>query len=490
MLSQLVAQGLLPPVDERLPEEPLVIEPVEEIGQYGGTLNTFATQADHPGDGAYAGGGFETLLKLSRDLSTIIPNIVAAWEYNDDATALTLKLREGMKWSDGEPLDADDWMFWWNDQILDDDLTPRKPLAWWGPGGELMKVVKIDDYTVQWQFAAPYPVATMLITGPQGYSTVPKPEHYLKQFHIKYNEEAGDLAKEAGFEFWYQYYQDRASTWTNMSRTVGQPVFTPYLLEQKESNFFLYERNPYYWKVDTAGNQLPYIDQMTTTKVEDLEIYNAKIVSGEADFATRYSSIENYPLYKESEGKADYRVLLWPTGFGSQPLYQPNQTAKDPVLRQLFRDVRFRRALSMAINREEINETLFFGLGTPRQWTLIESSSIYEPKYGTAYADYDPDQANKLLDEMGLKWDADRKWRLRRDGERLAWTLDLVPTGPMMANSVPMSELIKEYWADIGVDISIKTVASELAQHLLSDTPVLCGRLLLHCCGIRWSGHA
>jgi len=462
MLRELVAQGKLPPVDKRLPPEPLAIKPYEEVGQYGGTLHNFSTQANHPGDGAYAGGGFETVLRLSRDLKKIIPNIASGYESSSDAKVLTLYLRKGMKWSDGEPFTAEDVIYWWEDEVLNDDLTPAKP-KYWSPGGELMKVRRVDDYTVQFLFAAPYPVAAMLLTGPEGRQIWMSPEHYLKQFHITYNEKANELAKQNGFEFWYQYYNDRKSHWSSMSTAVGLPTLHAFFLKEKTSDSLFYERNPYYWKVDTAGNQLPYMDNIITMKVEDPEIYNAKIVSGETDFAARYTSVENYPLYKESAKKAGYRVLLWPSGYGCAYIYQLNQTCKDAVLRDLFRDVRFRRAMSLALNRKEMNETIFFGLGVPRQWTLIESSMLFEPRFGEAYANYDPDGANKLLDEMGLKWDSAHKYRLRPDGKRLAVTLDLVPSGPQMAGSVPVSELAKEYWAKIGIQLTIRSMTGELA---------------------------
>ena len=155
-------------------------------------------------------------------------------------------------------------------------------------------------------------------------------------------------------------------------------------------------------------------------------------------------------------------MLLWPTGFGSQIIYQLNQTTKDEVLRDLFQDVRFRRAMSLALDREEINEVLFFGLGKPRQWTLISASVLYEPRFAEAYAEFDPDTANKLLDEMGLEWDSRRRFRLRPDGKKLAWTLEILPTGPNMSSVTAMSELAKEYWAKIGLDITVKAISSEL----------------------------
>jgi len=459
-----VAAGELPPVEQRLPEELMVVEPLEEIGQYGGTAHVFSIQANHPGDGAYVGQGFETVLRLTPDCTKVVPNIARKWELSKDGKALTLYLRKGMKWSDGVPFNADDVMFWWEDIILNDELTPVKPTTWWGPGGELMKVEKVDDYTVRLRFAAPYPIAPRLLAGPEGYSKFRYPKHYLKGFHIKYNPDANDLAKEKGFEFWYEYFAERNSAWCSMVTNPDLPTIGPFKCAESRPGYLLYERNPYYWKVDTEGNQLPYIDRIITRKVEDIEMYNAKIIGGESDFAARSASLENYPLYKESAKKGNYRINLWISGYGSVVIYQANQTCKDPVLRKLFQDVRFRRALSLAINREEINEFLFFGLGVPRQWTLISDSVLYEPRFGQAYAQYDPDEANRLLDEMGLGWDENHEYRLRADGKKLVWTLEYFPGAGMAAAKTAMSELVKEYWKKIGCRIELKETTGELTN--------------------------
>jgi len=462
VLRTKVAAGELPPLKERLPEEPMVIEPLEEIGQYGGTAHVFSIQANHPGDGAYVGQGFETVLRLTPDCKKIIPNIAKKWELSKDGKTLTLYLRKGMKWSDGVPFTADDVMFWWKDMILNDELTPVKPTVWWGPGGELMKVEKVDDYTVRFHFAVPYPIAPRLLAGPEGLWKFQYPKHYLRQFHIKYNPKANELAKEKGFNSWYEYFAERNSTWCSMPTNPDLPTLGAFRCVESKPGYLLYERNPYYWKVDTEGNQLPYIDRIITRKVENIEMYNAKIIGGEADFAARSANLENYPLYKRSAEKGNYRINLWTSGYGSVVIYQPNQTCKDPVLRKIFQDVRFRRALSLAINREEINESLFFGLGVPRQWTLISDSILYEPRFGEAYAQYDPDEANRLLDEMGLKWDKNHEYRLRPDGKRLAWTLEYFPGAGMAAAKTAMSELVKEYWKKIGCDVKLKETTGEL----------------------------
>jgi len=461
MLRTKVAAGELPPVKQRLPEEPVVVEPLEEIGQYGGTARVFSIAPGHPGDGAYISGE-EPVLRVASDLKTTIPNIARKWELSEDGKTLTLYLRKGMKWSDGYPFTADDIMYWWEDMVLNDELTPVKPTAWWAPGGELMKVEKVDDYTVRFRFAAPYPIAPMLLGGPEGYWKAQNPKHYLSQFHIKYNPKANELAKERGFDFWYQLHGDRTLSWCSLMRNPGVPTINAFKCVEKTASHLLYERNPYYWKVDTEGNQLPYIDRILVKKVEDIEMYTAKIVTGETDFAARETSLENYPLYVESAEKAGYRVLPWPSGFGTMVLYQLNLTCKDPVLREIFLDVRFRRAMSLALNREEINEILFFGMGKPAQWTLISTSILYEPRFAQAYAQYDPGEANRLLDEMGLEWDKKHEYRLRPDGKRLVWTNEYYAGGMNIAGEAT-SELAARYWKEIGCQVLLKPITGELS---------------------------
>ncbi|GAI52566.1 unnamed protein product, partial [marine sediment metagenome] len=221
------------------------------------------------------------------------------------------------------------------------------------------------------------------------------------------------------------------------------------------------ERNPYYWKVDTAGNQLPYINKVIVTKVADKEMMDAKLITGDFDFGCLETRVENYSLYMENAEKGHYRVLPWQSVHGSAVIYQVNQTSEDPILRKIFQDVRFRRALSLAINREEINNVIFYGLAEPRQYTVISQSVYYEEEFAGAYAGYDPEEANRLLDEMGLKWDKNHEWRLRPDSKILSSTLEYFLCETPKDK---ISELVKEYWEAIGFKITIKQISGELQR--------------------------
>ncbi len=455
MLRTLVAAGELPPVEERLPKEPLVVEPIEEIGEYGGTLHT-----------AYPGPRHFEELELASERflmvteSGLAPNLLKDYEFSKDGKTITLYFREGIRWSDGAPFTTDDLMFWYEDVLLNKELNPVLP-RWYMPGGELLELKKIDDYTAQFGFVESYP---MILTdlARSGVTDYFLPAHYLKQYHIKYNAKADEIAKQSGFDYWWQLFQQKSNLGSALGAMADPyaPVLKSYVLTEHGTNYIVAERNPYYWKVDTAGNQLPYIDRLVVSAVGSLETYNAKIVAGEVDLAGLNTELRNLVLYKEGEESGDYRVIFWSRVQGVDVAYQPNQTyKKDLVLGELFRDVRFRRALSLAIDREDINEALYLGLAVPRQTTVIPQSKYYEKEFGEAYAEFNLKEANRLLDEIGLEWDEDHEYRLRSDGKQLTIILEYTEgETPKTATS----ELVKEYWKEIGIDLLIRLVSGEL----------------------------
>lgn len=475
MLRVKVAAGEIPPVEKRLPEEPLVIEPLEEIGQYGGTLNALATD-DWGWDDGNIIRGFGTSLCISPDLKGIVPNIAKDWKLSEDGKTFTLYLRKGTKWSDGAPFTADDILFWWEDVALNKELTPA---VWpqYIPGGKLWEVEKIDDYTVRFHFAVPQPFVAIEFfhfTGGEGGKFYPK--HYLKKYHAKYTsaEKLKELYEKEGFKKWTELFREKSKLVGSRSYFVDieTPTLRPWLLKERGIDWWLLERNPYYFAVDTTGNQLPYIDEIFITNVGNIEVYNAKIVSGEADFAAMATSFANYTLYVEGAEKGDYRVLAWNSGKGTEVSYVPNQNVGDPTLRGIFQDVRFRQALSVAIDRDDINEALYFGLAISQQFTVIPDSKYYEEEFARAYAQYDPEMANRLLDEMGLDKRDKEGYRLRLDGKRLSLLVEYyegeIPKGPP-------SELVKEYWEAIGIDVALKLVDQMLLQEHYSSNEIEIG---------------
>ena len=446
-----VASGELPSVEERLPEDYMVVEP-KKIGQYGGTLRTTATSWGVAWDDY--GVRYQGLFTLSSDLKVVLPNILKDYALSEDFRVLTFHLRKGMKWSDGAPFTADDLMFWYEDIILNDELTPVKPKGY-SPGGELMKMIKVDEYTVELQFAVPYPSVVAYIRWWGTMNRIWAPQHYLKKYHIKYNPKADELAKEEGFDHWYQRFLSlfESTNWNQQQEPLF-PTLDPWMLDAVDvagNKYFV--RNPYYWKVDTAGNQLPYIDEQVLMLVETSELVNIKAIAGEVSLSAIEMTLENYPLYKENETKGGYQVRLWPQGTtGVRYAFAFNLLYKDPVLAQIFNDIRFRQAMSLAIDRDELNDTFFFGKGIPRQATITPDTSFYEDWMGKYYAEYDPEKANKLLEEMGLRWDKAHQYRLMSDDRPLAITIEFIQVeGPLK-----LMELIKEYWEKVGVKVSVK----------------------------------
>lgn len=455
MLAERVKAGDLPAVSERLPQEPPVIDPLEGIGKYGGTFRT-GTIGPEIGGFPAESMRWENVVNVAADLQTLQPNTVKGWEFNADKSVVTFYLRKGMKWSDGEPFTADDWIFWAEDIAGNKELSPSPPTAY-SPSGKVATVTKIDDYTVKMDFGVPYPplLSFMATGGNPPYA----PKHYLKQFHIKYNAKADDEAKAAGYDAWHSAFAVHAeydADWQD----VELPVLDPWILDEIDSfGNKHYVRNPYYWKVDVAGNQLPYADGITKLLFDNREVLDLKIVAGEIDIASRNLPVANYPLYKKGEADGGYRVILADGVRGSACAVQLNQTVQDPVKREVFRMEKFKQAMSVAINREEINDLLFYGRAVPRQSTTIPSTSYYEDWMGEYYAQYDVNLANQLLDAIGLdKKNADG-FRLGPDGK--VFTI-LIETGPWEVYP-KIAEMIAGYWSAVGIKATAKTISAGLA---------------------------
>ena len=422
MLDARVASGELPPVEERLPEEPKVVEPFEEIGQYGGTLTLLSTLPSAFGPEGLMMGTMG-LFTPSNDGMTTVPNLAKGFKWSEDLKTFTIYLRKGLKWSDGVPFTADDVVFQFEDVYGNDELTPVKP-AGWSPGGELLKARKVDDYTVRLEFSIPSPLMEARLATYQSWQTLAyTPKHYLKKWHIKYNPKADELAKEEGYDHWWEAFQFHADCYAMDDPNV--PVPFSYILKKETTNVMLLERNPYFYEVDSAGNQLPYIDKVQIITVSSPEVYGLKVITGESDFAMQGLSLESYPLYKENEEKGDYRVILSPFFANSELALGFNFNEKDLVLRKIYHNIKFRQALSLAINRDEINETVYFGKAVPCNVAPSPANSYYKKEWGEYYAQYDPKTANHLLDEMGLERGKDG-FRLRPDGKRLELLIEYV----------------------------------------------------------------
>jgi peptide/nickel transport system substrate-binding protein len=458
MLQERVAAGNLPPVEERLPEEPEVLTCLERIGVYGGEMQTMTPVAGFMVEEMYM--NWEPLLRFAPDGVTILPNAAASWELAKDARSILITLRKGMKWSDGFPVTTEDVDFAWHEVILNKDITPLLSPSYI-VGGEPMTLEILDEIHFRFSFKEPYGSVLFALLHSVTEATLLQPKHYLKKFHIKYvpEEELVALAKKKGFDHWFELFRDENHTVLRLSGRVppDYPTISPWMvLDEPTMGHVILERNPYYWKVDTEGNQLPYIDGIHSELVGNKEARNMKSIAGEIDFAS--NPLENAPLLLSNQERGKYSVRMWVENQGTRVTYFLNQTYPDEEMRNLFRDRRFRIALSLGINREEINDILYFGKCIPRQATVNRACSYFEPEFETSYAEFDPDRANRILDEIGLVRKGAGGWRYFPSGRQIVLSPVVIEGG----FRPEMTELVADYWADLGILLSWRVVDNEL----------------------------
>lgn len=459
MLAELVKQGKLPPVEERLPKNPrvgVIDIPKEdlkvEIGRYGGTLRLVDWDKGTTGhDASWINAKGSQGLQcpgLAHDNLTLEPDFFESFDVSSDAKTFTFTLREGIKWSDGQPITTDDIKFWYEDVLWNDKLTPSYP-AHLRSGGKAdanpMKLEITDKYTFKFISEIPYAGFLSCFT----YNSVypPYPSHFMKQFHEKYTSEA-DLnkkCKEFGFQDgeWYNLFTFAYDVNRNQHK-VSLPSFGPYILKSMTDNEAILERNPYYWKVDKEGNQLPYIDYLKVQLVNDPEAATLKIINGECDLVRRGVAAANVPLYKQHADEKGYNVLLLKQHASLAEVFL-NLTNNDPNWRNVVRDVRFRKAVSLAIDHERIIDAIYFGLaGPPRIIPLNE---------------YNKDKANALLDEMRLdKKDADG-FRLGPDGKRFEIPFQVATFTGEEEKTV---ELLRNMLKDVGLYVTTRKFENSL----------------------------
>jgi len=457
MLHARVVAGELPPVALRLPENPLVIHPPERIGPYGGTWKRLATSAVDVGI-VFWRVSCERLVQWGPMGRKILPNLASSWQVDDESRTFTFRLRRGVRWSDGHPFTADDIIFWYRDVLLNPHLTPVIHPQF-RRGGQVVRVRKLDDYAVQFSFKEPHVLFLQMMASSRAggeYNPAIYPAHYLKQFHPKYvpAEVLDAKVKAAGFSFWYQLFRDRRGT-----RNVDLPRLSAWVVARPPpAQPAILERNPYYWKVDTRGNQLPYIDRIAV-QILAPETLTLRAISGDIGMQGRHLDFSNYPLFMENRRRGGYRVLRWINSKGTRYILAPNLNHKDPVLRRIMADRRFRIALSVAINREELNEVVFFGIGTPRQAAPPPFSPFYSPEYAEAFTKYDPEMANRLLDEMGLDRRNGAGVRLRPDGKPLVLRIEM---STAFAANAKLYQLVADHWSAVGVKTELKLLARQL----------------------------
>lgn len=464
MLAERVAAGELPPIEERLPVEPFVIGPgflvaeedlVWQTGRYGGTLYSSTSVVDwHPD--VFIGINEPLLRATGITQDNLTGNVVSDFQVNEDNTVFTFTIREGLRWSDGEYVSTEDVRFMFEDVYWNEEITPIFPAKFrsgFSPTGEPVELNIYDDLTFSLTFAEPYGsfLTAISIKGWAGYQELMLPAHYMKQFHIDYVdlEELlpGMAEQELEADEWYNYFNHKRIMHWDVTRRRGVdfPGLNPFLLQESPSGWMILERNPYYFKVDTSGQQLPYIDQIMVEEVSDVETVTMKVIAGEVDFLREDTALSNMPVYVGNEDRGGYRTVplqmhVDPTMLVINYTYEEDGEAWQEVVQ----DLRFRQALNMAVDREEMIDSLYFGLAEMPSFHPVE---------------YDPETASALLDEMGLDQRNADGWRLMPNGELFELFIEV---GGYAPDFVPAAELFVDYFQQIGVYAHFRQVSIEL----------------------------
>ena len=457
----------LPSVAKRLPQEPLVVVPYDVIGRYGGTLDALSN-ATEAGTSDFLSIRHVNLVRYADDLATIVPNVAKDWKWNDDFTQLTFFLRKGHKWSDGMPFTAEDVKFWYQDISLDTNVI-KKPKDYVLVAGKPMTVDVLNAHTVRFNLPAPKPglLAHFATSYAQGF----QPKHFLGQFHPKINPNADQLAKSMGFENGYAvisvYYGN--SDWTDTPTPMlshpdkvinlpknTMPTLESHILVKETPDGRHLVANPYFFMVDTAGNQLPYINEQDEIFINENEIRVLKLVNAEADYKSQSLRLPSVPLLLENREKGNYAIDMKPRI--TMPVFSFNVTSTDQEKRKIFNNLKFRQAMSAAINRDEINEVAFFDLGQPKQYVPFSPAPEFvDPKWLQYYASYDPEQSRKLLDEIGVIDQDGDGYRDLQNGDRFVLNLQFSTQGI----SGPVVELVAQHWTQVGIQSISKEITPD-----------------------------
>jgi peptide/nickel transport system substrate-binding protein len=454
-------------VADRLPDEPLVVVPYDSIGSYGGTIK-FLSNATEAGTSDMLSTRHVNLVRFADDLSTIVPNVAKDYEWNDDFTTLTFMLRKGHKWSNGEPFTARDVEFWYEDLMMNTNIR-EKPYPYLLVGGEPMTVDVIDDTTVRFNLPSPFP--GLLATLAWSYNQAFMPAHFLEQFHPEIDSNADANAQALGFEDGWDalaaYYGN--SGWTDTPTPMlrnpdlvagleyaAYPSLEAYMTIEDTTEGRVYAANPYFHQVDTAGNQLPYIDYQNERYINENEIRLLKLVNGEVDYKSQSVQLESAPQLLDGADSGEYNIQINP-GCGAA-LFSFNVTHPDLEKRKVYSDIRFRQAMSIALDRNEINDVAYYGMGVVEQFVGISPAPDFVPEEIKMHmTQYDPDGANALLDEVGLKDVDGDGFRELPNGAPFAMNIDYATQG---IGGVEV-ELVARMWNDVGVKTNFKEVTPD-----------------------------
>ncbi len=445
-----VAAGRLPPVADRLPDPPLLeeMDGGRTIGRYGGTLNLLMARSKDVRQMVVY--GYARLVRYGRDYR-IVPDILEDVEV-EDGRIFTLRLRRGHRWSDGAPFTTEDFRYWWEDVANNPKLTPTGPQVELRIDGELPTVEIIDETTIRFTWSRPNPKFLPALASASPLY-IYRPAHYLKQFHPRYTDPSAleRLARDSGQRNWAALHNRMDNLYKNDN--VDMPSLQPWVnTTRMPAERFIFVRNPYFHRIDPEGRQLPYIDRVAM-QIANAKIIPAKTGTGESDLQARYLRFDNYTFLRQNEERNGFRTLLWRNGKGSHMTLYPNLNTRDPVWRALLRDVRFRRALSLAINRHEVNQVIYYGLAYAGQNTVLPQSPLFREHYRKAWAEFDLQRANRLLDEVGLTARDDDGLRLLADGRAAEI---IVETAGESTEQTDVLSLVRDSWQKVGIKLHSK----------------------------------
>jgi peptide/nickel transport system substrate-binding protein len=467
ILFEEVKKGNLPPAEERLPENPMLIQPVDQIGKYGGTWNIGIKKAkDHAGFIRYI--GYENLVRWDPSWSKVIPNIAQSFKVENDSKDFVFTLRKGMKWSDGMPFTADDIMFWYEDVFMNEELESEDN-AWLFTKGDPVTVEKIDDYTIKFKFSAPYGLFLQNLATVIGAEPTSYPKHYLSQFHPKYNPEIDKLIEEEGVNNWKELFKKKFGQWgyidfSSRWQNPELPTLNTWTLKTVygEGDHTLAKRNPYYWKIDTEGNQLPYIDEVYYYTMENGDEILELALEGKLDMQNRHVGRQSHKKrLDEKSTSGQYGYFQTVASDMNTALIQLNLTHKDPIKREVFQNKNFRIGLSYGINRQAIINEILGGEGISFQTSPRPESNLYNEEMATQYTEYDPKKANEYLNKAGYNKKDNEGYRLGPDRKRISFQVDTIESSTQGTDWKSMFEKISEDWKTIGIEMKVNIMDRE-----------------------------
>ena len=459
-----VAKGDLPPIAQRLPDNPSIAQfqwQGQVPGKYSKELDMLMSTAK---DTRYMViYGYARLVGYDAHYN-LVPDILESFDFQE-GRIFTFHLRKGHKWSDGSPFTTEDFRYYWEDVANNPDLSPVGPPRELLVDGEAPKVEVIDKQTIRYTWSKPN-AEFLPALARADCLFIFRPSKYLKKFHIKYadKDKLAAAVKEAGSRNWAALHNKRDNQ--NRDDNPKLPTLDPWVPTTKPpADRFVFVRNPYYYRVDPQGHQLPYFNKVAF-QIVDSKLIAPKAEAGETMLQGKDLRFADYTFLKEGEKNGGYYVLLWRNSPGSNVTLYPNLTVKDPVWRTLNRDVRFRRALSLAIDRHQINQVVFFGLAKEGANTVLPASPLFKPDYQAAYAIHNVPEANRLLDEIGLTKRDDEGFRLLPDGRPLTVIID---TSNQTSEESDVLELISDDWAKIGVRLFTKPSVRDVFRNRVFD---------------------